>query len=546
VSVIDLPGGPRRLALQREAVIGTALAAVIGGLLAWVGPPGSDFAAHVYQRGLFLQHGFSLWNNFWYAGRYSLVTYSIIYYPLAALLGIRLLAVASVAVGALAFTVVVMREWGPIGRWSSRAFAVIWPGIVLAAAFPFALGSACSLLALWALQVRSRWRFGALALLAFAASPLAFVLLVLIVVGIAFAKRASLRTVLVPAVALGSTALVAVVLWRMFPDAGRYPFTTSDLAVVSLFCAVGAALTLPVERARVLGSVLFVYGMACIAAYVVPSGLGSNIIRLQYLAIPIAILVASLVSWRPFPICIALVVFAAGWNATPLVRSFAQDVENPAASAAYWTPAVRFLHHHLSPSYRVEAVDTTGHWPALYLAAENIPLARGWFRQNDFPTNHVLYERLTRRRYTLWLRSLGVRYVVLGAASPDYSSESEARLLRSRRSGLDVVLQTRELTIFSVPSPSKIITGPGPARVDQLSQARIALDFVRSGSYRLAVRYSPYWQPSVGCLFPRHDEMTEVVTPKPGPVVLSFDLDARAAFATLIGRTGRSCAARKP
>ena len=421
------------------------------------------------------------------------------------------------AVGTLAFTVVVMREWGPTGRWSSRVFAAIWPGIVLAAAFPFALGAAFALLALWALQVRSPWRFGALALLAFAASPLAFVLLVLIVVGIAFAKRANLRTGLAPGIALSSTAFVAVVLWRMFPDAGRYPFTTSDLAAVSLFSAVGAALTLRVERARVLSSILVVYGVACIAAYVVPSGLGSNIIRLQYLAIPIAVLAASLVSWRPLPICVALVVFAAAWNATPLVRSFTQDVENPAASAAYWAPAVRFIHDYLSPSYRVEAVDTTGHWPALYLAVKNIPLARGWFRQNDFPTNAVLYERLTRRRYTSWLRSLGVRYVVLGAARPDYSSESEARLLRSRRSGLDVVLQTPELTIFSVPSPSKIVTGPAPARVDELSQARIALHFVQRGSYRLAVRYSPYWQPSVGCLAQRRDDMTEVVTPRAGP-----------------------------
>src|SRR5262249_32283517 len=149
----------------------------------------------------------------------------------------------------------------------------------------------------------------------------------------------------------------------------------------------------------------------CIAVYIVPSGLGSNIIRLQYLAIPIAVLAASLVAWRPRPMCVALVIFAAAWNATPLVRSLRQGIENPAASAAYWAPAIRFLHSHLSPSYRVEAVDTTGHWPALYLAAENIPLARGWFRQNDFPTNAVLYEPLTPRRYTTWLRGLGVRYV---------------------------------------------------------------------------------------------------------------------------------------
>ena len=68
------------------------------------------------------------------------------------LFGIRLLAVASVATAALAFGVVAAREWGPAARWSNRSFAVVWAGIVLSGAFPFALGTALALLALWALQ----------------------------------------------------------------------------------------------------------------------------------------------------------------------------------------------------------------------------------------------------------------------------------------------------------------------------------------------------------------------------------------------------------
>ena len=35
---------------------------------------------------LFLRHGFTLWDNYWYAGRYSFVGYSVLYYPLAAVL----------------------------------------------------------------------------------------------------------------------------------------------------------------------------------------------------------------------------------------------------------------------------------------------------------------------------------------------------------------------------------------------------------------------------------------------------------------------------
>src|ERR671936_448441 len=78
------------------------------------------------------------------------------------------------SLSALAAAVVLWREWGPAARWSSRTFAVVWAGIVLSAAFPFALGMALALLAIWALQAGARLRFAALAVLTLAASPVAF------------------------------------------------------------------------------------------------------------------------------------------------------------------------------------------------------------------------------------------------------------------------------------------------------------------------------------------------------------------------------------
>src|SRR5206468_620179 len=149
----------------------------VAAAFAWGAAPGTDFAAHAYQRALFLQHGFVFWDNFWYAGRYSLVNYSLLYYPLAAIVGIRLLAVATVALAALAFSVVLDRQWGRSARWSSRSFAFAWSGIVLAAAFPFALGAATGLLAVGVAQ-SARWRrFVLYATATLGASPLAFVLL---------------------------------------------------------------------------------------------------------------------------------------------------------------------------------------------------------------------------------------------------------------------------------------------------------------------------------------------------------------------------------
>src|SRR4051794_9665716 len=198
---ITPPAQPER-GIPREALAAAGVAAVLATALAWLGPPGSDFAAHLYQSGLFEDHGFAIWNNFWYAGRYSFVTYSILYYPLAALLGIKLLAVASIATAALAFGVVAAREWGPASRWSNRSFAVVWAGVVLSGAFPFALGAALALLALWALQAGRRGRFVLLTALVVAASPVAFVLLAVILSGIGLSRAPRRGELMLPLVTI--------------------------------------------------------------------------------------------------------------------------------------------------------------------------------------------------------------------------------------------------------------------------------------------------------------------------------------------------------
>src|SRR5206468_610582 len=137
------------------------------------------------------------------------------------------------------------------------------------------------------------------------------------------------------------------------------------------------------------------------------------------------------------------------WNLGPHAWALSRSArEHEASSAVYWSPGARYLHKHLTPSYRVEAVDTAGHWSEVYLPRAGIPLTRGWFRQDDFPQNEVLYDKpLTGPLYLKWLRGLGVRYVVLTDAPTDYSSKREARLIRSGRSGLVPAYRAKHMTI---------------------------------------------------------------------------------------------------
>jgi hypothetical protein len=531
-----------RLPVSRETVLCAGLAAAAASLLVWLAPPGGDLAAHEYQRSLFLVHGFTLWDNFWYAGRYAFISYSVLYYPLAALLGIRLLAVASVAAAALAFTVVVARQWGPAGRWSDRSFAVVWAGIVLSGAFPFALGAALALLALWALQAGARGRFALLAALTLAASPVAFVLLAVLMLGTAIANRRPRLQLFVPGASLAVMGVVELMLWRLFPGRGTFPFSWEELAAASTFCLIGVGLTWRVPAARDLRWIFVVYLAACLSAYLIPSEVGENIARLRYAAVPIAILALSLRRWRPLLPCLVALGLAISWNVTPLVSSYAKGRSDAAAQASYWAPAIDFLQAHLTPDYRVEAVDTAGHWPAEYLPSAGIPIVRGWFRQDDFPQNRVLYRDPRSAAYVHWLRSLGVRYVVLPDAALDYSAQDEARLLRSGHSGLRVAFRSLHITVYAVASPTPLVTGPGRARVIRFEHDTLVLRVGAPGRYRVAASWSPYWKPSRGCVSRAGDGMVSLSVRRAGGVRLNMDVSARSALASLEGRAPHRCA----
>jgi hypothetical protein len=531
-----------RPAVAREAVLCTGLAASVASLLAWLAPPGGDLAAHEYQRGLFLIHGFTLWDNFWYAGRYAFVGYSVLYYPLAALLGIRLLAVLTVTVAAAAFALVVEREWGSAARWSGRAFALVWPGVILAGEFPFALGGALALLALLALQRGRRWTAAALVVLVLAASPVAFVLLGVALVGIAAARPHALRGNVVPALAVVLTAALELVVVRLFPS-GTLQFPRIEALEATAFCVGLLALAWQLERAQRLRGVLVVYLLTVVVVYAIPSGLGHDITRLRQLALPLALLVAALRRWRPLPLALAAVVLAGAWNVVPLAGGWAQAAADRSANPTVWKAPVDYLRSHLSTGYRVEAVDTSQHWPALYLARADIPLVRGWFRQDDRPVAALLYRpRYTPAQYVAWLRRLGAQYVVLTESPPDYSSRREAKLVRSGDTGLRKVFASREISIYAVPRPQPIVTGPGRPTVLALRESRLLLHVSRGGTYRVAVRWSPYWHASTGCLARDGSGMVRLQTRTAATVRIAFDANASSLFDAFTG-TVPSCRA---
>ncbi|MGN6796538.1 MAG: hypothetical protein ACTHKS_00150 [Gaiellaceae bacterium] len=524
----------RRL-LVREETLAAAIAAALAAALLWAAPPGVDWAAHSYQTTFLVEHGFAIWNTFWYAGRYSFVTYSVLYYPLAALIGIRVLAVLSIATGAFAFSAVVLRQWGVRSRLASRTFAVMSAGLVVSAAFPFALGFAFGLLALWALQERRRARFVLCALLTLAASPLGFAFLVVALVGVAFARR-TLRDSRIQVAAIGTCIAVEVVLWRLFGDGGHFPYGLLQLAPSLLFGGIGLVVTRGVPEARLLRGLFWTYIGVCVAAYLVPTAVGSNLERFRYVALPLAFLAATLRGWRPLWLVVPAAVLAGIWNTTPIFSTLARASTDPESSRAYWKPAVSYLRAHLSPSYRVEVVDTAEHWPAAYLPDAGIPIVRGWYRQSDFPQNELLYDsKIGPKAYQAWLRSMAVRYVLLTDAPPDYSSRREAALIRSGRSGLVPVRYMQHMTVYELPHATPLITGPGNATVLWLWPQRLVTTVGSPGTYRVRLRWSPYWHSSSGCVSRTSDGLTKITTHETGLLELRFGVSVTRGLQTLAG-----------
>src|SRR6266508_5713347 len=381
----------------RRAILFGALAGTIGAALLWLGPPGADTAAHVYQRDLFRSEGFVTWDNYWYSGRHVFVTYSWLYYPLASLVGIKLLAALSLAVAAAAFAHLV--RWTP----AVLTFAAVWGLYALSGAYPFMLGVAFALLALVS---RRWWAFGPLAVLAWAASPLAVLLLAVVLVG---ARRwRPLAFVL---------ALIAfqIVLAHLYHGRGHFPFPWGELIAALVFAGGGTIVARSPQVRRFFGA----YLAFVLLAFAFQSQLGENAARLRYMAIPLSLLA---VRGRPLWVGVPLVALCVSYNLSPLTWNFVKGADERANHRSYWAPALAFLRAHRDPNFRVNALYTVG---------------------------------LNRKTYVRWLHERGVRYVLVPDDRLDYSSKREAEVAAK----LHFVTRRGDVSIYEAPRPVPIAPG---------------------------------------------------------------------------------------
>ena len=140
--------------ITRPLIVGI-VAGVLGLCLFAFGPPGGDAATHLYQTQLVSRGGLQFWDNLWYSGRYSLVNYTVLYYPLAVAVGQAIVVATSVGVAAGAFARLVRTAWPPIATAPVVVATLVFPLSVIAGVYPFLLGLALGLAMLAAVQALS-------------------------------------------------------------------------------------------------------------------------------------------------------------------------------------------------------------------------------------------------------------------------------------------------------------------------------------------------------------------------------------------------------
>ena len=500
-------------------------------------PPVRDLAAHTFRAELFEDLGFTIWNNTWYGGHYVL-SYSVLFPPLAALLTPVWAAALAAVASAWLFDGLVRARFGAAGAWAGVWFAALGAVALLANGWlVFALGVAFALGALRALQAGRRGLALALAIATPLASPVAAAFLALIAVGAALVRRTGPWLWWLAAGALVPLALLGL----LFPEAGEFPFWFSAWWPLALFCALALVAIRGLDGERDIRVVTVLYLALATVAWIAPNPLGGNLTRLGSLfggPVLLAILLARSPARLRTPVALGALVVGLCWQViTPLPDTF-QSLGDPATKRSYYTPAVDWLRTHGAARERIEIPYTFNHWETAYVSPD-LSIARGWLRQLDLERNSLFYEgTLTHERYRRWLTDNAIRWVAASDARLDYSAQEEADLVRAAPPYLKLRTTLDHWRIYEVvPRPPAVTAvGSGRARLRAVAPESFTLDVMRPGTFVVRLRHNPYWDADgAGACVGKAGKWTLIRAPRAGTVEVHARFDSSAAWRAIRG-----------
>jgi hypothetical protein len=508
---------------MRRSLVSPVVAGTLAILAAVLGWRGVDLPAQVYRVILFHREGLTLWDSQWYGGHWTF-NYSVIFPPVAGLIGVVATGVLSAILAAWAFDRLVIGHFGESARFGSLVFAFGTVAQIAIGQLPFLLGEALALAAGLA-ATRRRWPAAvALALASALASPLAGAFLGLAVAAALLSTWPRHRLGI--AFVAGAVGLPLLVVAVLFPGQGVFPYPAIDF-LWEVIIGVGLWVLGP-RQDKGFRNAVRVYIAASALSFVLPSPVGGNVGRLsECFALPIA--VCLLWPLRRWFVLTVVAIPLALWQWTPAWGAITQNGRDPSTHTAYYQPLVRFLLAHNDPTGRVEVVPTSLHWEVAYVAP-TIALARGWERQLDTANNGLFYTdaALTAASYRAWLLDNGVRYVALPDAPLDYAAVAEGQLVQAGVDGLRLAWHDAHWKVFEVTGAPGIVEGP--ARLRSLSGGQIFLHATGPGQILVRVRDPLHWEivSGQGCVGATPTGWTTINVPGPEELHLQLRLVASA------------------
>ena len=331
--------------LRPEWLPAVALSSALAALMLLWSPPVGDLAAQVFRTELFQQAGLAIWNGSWYGGHYTL-TYSVLFPPLAALLGPQVVGGLAVVSSSYLFDRLVRDRWGVEARWATLWFAAGVVTLLADGQLTFALGVAFGLASLRCLQTGR----GKLAVLAAAACALASPVAAVFLAGVVLAGALERGRRVPPRRARGRRPRPRPHrrpqprLPRARPVPLRLLLLHRDPALVRRRALRHPR---PAARSASCAACSLGYLLASTLIWLVPNALGGNAVRLGAL-FGGPVLAAVVLARRPrvsvSPWFLALfLVGGLYWQLTASVTQIARSVGDPSTAAAYFEPAADWL-----------------------------------------------------------------------------------------------------------------------------------------------------------------------------------------------------------
>ena len=476
------PGRVRLTDISRRDLVAFGFVVVNSVAFLFVRPGVNDLWA-ARARASAASHGVGLGYWFsWFGGGATPGNYSVLTPYVSAVVGAEVLGVIS-ALGIVAAAWIALRH-SRHASWALMIVAIgasanLWSGRI-----PFLFGSVFAVLAFGAVRVKRPIPAAALSILSVFCSPVSGAFIGLGLAGTFISEPTKdYRRICTTTVAAVGAALVFVAVAFGNPGAENFSIW------LTLEILGGLVLCLWAAPAPWVRTTIWLSFVVVILLFLIPNGLGSNIMRWGWFYVPVAVIATSS---RRLPIALLLVATMVGAG----VQSTAQDLANstdPTAATAFYKPLANELDTIGDlTSYRVEVIShgfSEGSHAGDDALLNHAMLARGWETQEDEAYNSILGSpSLTAVSFKVWLDNNAVGYVAIPRrtvkSSPEYDVVADGTPY------LTQVWESEDWQLFRVTSPTPIIEKP--ATVLHRSQARLVVNIPCACAISVRLRYSKF------------------------------------------------------